>query len=38
LIALSRLAPAQQLAGSTRPSMLISSGRLSVLEPILPWK
>jgi Fe-S-cluster-containing dehydrogenase component len=38
LEALSRLASAQQLAGSTRPSMLVSSDKWSVVEPILPWK
>ena len=35
---LSRLPSAQQLTGSTQPSMLIFSNRWSVLEPILPWK
>jgi anaerobic dimethyl sulfoxide reductase subunit B (iron-sulfur subunit) len=35
---LSRLASAQQLAGPTRPSMLVSSDKWSVLEPVLPWK
>jgi anaerobic dimethyl sulfoxide reductase subunit B (iron-sulfur subunit) len=38
LEALCRLVSAQQLAGSTQPSMLIRSGKWSVLEPILPWK
>ena len=38
LEALSRLAAAQKLAGSTRPSMLISCAEWSILEPILPWK
>jgi len=38
LEALSGLPSAQQLAGSTGPSMLISSRVWSVLEPILPWK
>jgi anaerobic dimethyl sulfoxide reductase subunit B (iron-sulfur subunit) len=35
---LSRQTSAQQLAGPTEPSMLISSERQSVLEPFLPWK
>ena len=38
LEALSRLASAQPLAGSTQPSMLISCDKWSVLEPVLPWK
>ena len=31
-------APAPQLPGLTRPSMLVFSNMWSVLEPILPWK
>ena len=38
LEALSKLGSAQQLAGSTRPSMLVFSDKWSVLEPVLPWK
>ena len=38
LEALSRLASAQQLAGSARPSMMISCAEWSVLEPVLPWR
>jgi anaerobic dimethyl sulfoxide reductase subunit B (iron-sulfur subunit) len=38
LEALSRLASAQQLAGPTQPSMVISCDKWSVLEPVLPWK
>jgi DMSO reductase iron-sulfur subunit len=38
LEALSRLTSAQQLTGSTQPSMLIYSNKWSVLEPILPWE
>jgi anaerobic dimethyl sulfoxide reductase subunit B (iron-sulfur subunit) len=38
LEALSTLASAQQLAGSTRPSMLVSTVKWSLLEPLLPWE
>ena len=36
--ALSKMAAAQQVPGSTRPSMLISCAEWSILKPILPWK
>ncbi len=35
---LSKLESAQQMAGSTRPSILISCDKWSVLEKLLPWK
>jgi len=35
---LSRLASTQQLAGSMRPSMLVSSDKWPVVEPMLPWQ
>ena len=36
--ALSSLASARRLAGSTQPSMLVSGGQWTVLEPVLPWR
>jgi anaerobic dimethyl sulfoxide reductase subunit B (iron-sulfur subunit) len=37
LDALSELAQARLLAGSTLPSMLVFSDKWSALEPVLPW-
>ena len=38
LEALSKFESARQLEGSIHPSMLVSCGKWSVLEPILPWR